>query len=436
MSAQSRKHSATTSLQPNTVLSSRASIFGDDNNNQPEHHFHIHKSKHAGSKQKSNRPGQDDSQVDPGDDLEDPEEAYSKAVLERLYGKLAGEIEIQDDTESSQATKVVETKAKRSGNMDVDEEEEEEQVMEFRLFASSTDDKDDTPTSLVVLNPKAPVEIYVHRERADLDESPGSERMRQIVASAIDAKTIMDQAAIPWARTFFAHKVIHVPLEQKDPSKPTRKSKRKREFEKKIKKGLISETELASTARKVKVSDSYGKTPFIMRKGLDRNTIDPGTATAGEYGGDRGRGRGRGGARGGRGGDRGSSRGGRGGRGGGRGGASMSSTGSEKKSDKLDSNTGVQDPSTAKRPSSDSAEQNSATPKPLKKKKSKTTDTPTTISTPVSTLASSTGTTTENSTTPTISTKKSKKDSLPPKEPKNKKPANKIDNIMAMLLGK
>ena len=84
--------------------------------------------------------------------------------------------------------------------MDTNEKgEDDEQMMEFRLFAS-TDDKDDTPTSLVVLNPKAPVEIYVHRERADLDESPGSERMRQIIASAIDAKTVLDQAAIPWVR--------------------------------------------------------------------------------------------------------------------------------------------------------------------------------------------------------------------------------------------
>jgi len=70
-------------------------------------------------------------------------------------------------------------------------------MMEFRLFATS-DDKDDTPTSIVVLNPKAPVEIYVHRDREDLDESPGSERMQQIIASAIDAKTILDQANVPW----------------------------------------------------------------------------------------------------------------------------------------------------------------------------------------------------------------------------------------------
>lgn len=69
--------------------------------------------------------------------------------------------------------------------------------MEFRLFATS-DDTDDTPTSIVILNPKAPVEIYVHRDREDLDESPGSERMRQIIASAIDAKTILEQAAVPW----------------------------------------------------------------------------------------------------------------------------------------------------------------------------------------------------------------------------------------------
>ncbi|GJJ70665.1 hypothetical protein EMPS_03015 [Entomortierella parvispora] len=342
MAAQSRKHSAVTFLQPNTVLSSRASIFGDSNsgyaNNQP-----IHKGAKKGrTSSKSNRFDQDDdhSQNDSEEDhkdVSDEEDAYSKAILERLYGKLAGEIEIKDASTSKGVRSSTEDSSDNSVSSTVDNklsifnsgsnmgetteagQEEEEQMMEFRLFATS-DDKDDTPTSIVVLNPKAPVEVYVHHDREDLDESAGSERMRQIFASAIDAKTILDQAAIPWARSFFAHKVIHVPLHQKESKSPARKSKRKREFEKKVKAGLISPSELASTARKVKVSESWGK-PFIMRKGLDRKTIDPGTAPVpGSGGRGRGRGRGRGSLRG----ERGSLRGGRGGRGGGRGGSSMS----------------------------------------------------------------------------------------------------------------
>jgi hypothetical protein len=70
--------------------------------------------------------------------------------------------------------------------------EDEDEGMEFRLFAS-----DDTPTA-IVLTAKEPEIIYVHRERPPLEESPGSERMRQIAEAAIDAKTVLEQSNTPW----------------------------------------------------------------------------------------------------------------------------------------------------------------------------------------------------------------------------------------------
>src|SRR5690242_2984933 len=73
-----------------------------------------------------------------------------------------------------------------------EEGQDEDDGMKFRLFAS-----DDTPTA-IVLNAKEPEIIYVHRERPPLDESPGSERMRQIAEAAIDAKTLLEQSHIPW----------------------------------------------------------------------------------------------------------------------------------------------------------------------------------------------------------------------------------------------
>lgn len=82
-----------------------------------------------------------------------------------------------------------------SDKSEVDEEgQDEDDGMEFRLFASH-----DTPTA-IVLNAKEPEIIHVHRERPPLDESPGSERMRQIAGAVIDAKTVLEQSHIPWVR--------------------------------------------------------------------------------------------------------------------------------------------------------------------------------------------------------------------------------------------
>ena len=82
-----------------------------------------------------------------------------------------------------------------SDKSELDEEgQDEDDGMEFRLFAS-----DDTPTA-IVLNAKEPEIIYVHRERPPLDESPGSERMRQIAEAVVDAKTVLEQSHIPWVR--------------------------------------------------------------------------------------------------------------------------------------------------------------------------------------------------------------------------------------------
>lgn len=75
-----------------------------------------------------------------------------------------------------------------------DQDEHEEEVMEFRLFASQ-----DTPSTIILHNTE-PVAAHVHRERPDLDESPGSERMKQLASVAIDASSILSLAKIPWVK--------------------------------------------------------------------------------------------------------------------------------------------------------------------------------------------------------------------------------------------
>ncbi|KAI8606307.1 hypothetical protein EDD21DRAFT_400548 [Dissophora ornata] len=257
-----------TFLQPNTVLSSRAAIFEDDFKEKT-------KEKAPSNKQRSlsrRNQYQDGDQDDASDNDDDDE--MSKSILERLYGQLQGAIEIQDTDmttpfERNTSTNADQSEAKENDSMHGEQGGEEDQMesMEFRLFASQ-----DTPTA-IILNKKEPEIVHVHRERPELDESPGSERMQQIEEASIDAATILEQAKIPWARTFFAHKVIHIPIKQSPRSTKVKKSKRKREWEKKLKAGLIDQAKISSTARKVKVSESWGQ-PVLVRKGLDRNTID------------------------------------------------------------------------------------------------------------------------------------------------------------------
>ncbi|ORZ06309.1 hypothetical protein BCR41DRAFT_361049 [Lobosporangium transversale] len=153
------------------------------------------------------------------------------------------------------------------------EEEEEDQGLEFRLFASQ-----DVPTAVLLTQKEPEIFHAVHRERPDLDESPGSERMQHIAEAVIDTATVLNQSRVPWPRAFFAHKVIHVPFKQKTEStQKTKKSRRKREWEKKVKAGLIDQATIEATSRKIKVSESWGRKPFLVRKGLDPNTIDAGT---------------------------------------------------------------------------------------------------------------------------------------------------------------
>ncbi|KAF8936852.1 hypothetical protein BGZ58_003620 [Dissophora ornata] len=412
-----------TFLQPNTVLSSRAAIFEDDFKEKT-------KEKAPSNKQRSlsrRNQYQDGDQDDASDNDDDDE--MSKSILERLYGQLQGAIEIQDTDmttpfERNTSTNADQSEAKENDSMHGEQGGEEDQMesMEFRLFASQ-----DTPTA-IILNKKEPEIVHVHRERPELDESPGSERMQQIEEASIDAATILEQAKIPWARTFFAHKVIHIPIKQSPRSTKVKKSKRKREWEKKLKAGLIDQAKISSTARKVKVSESWGQ-PVLVRKGLDRNTIDAGTATssepkkreAGDYasrGGGRG-GRG-GGGRGGRG-----VRGGRGGsvRGGGRGGGSVSIH-----REPYHERAKEEGKESAKRKHENG---NKDAPK---SKSDAITASPNTGTSLISQVSASASTVSS----PAVLKKKSvvPKAALPVKKPKSTKPMSKLDNIMAILTGK
>ncbi|KAF9192272.1 hypothetical protein BGZ51_005841 [Haplosporangium sp. Z 767] len=323
------------------------------------------------------------------------------------------------------------------------QDEEEVDAMEFRLFASQ-----DTPTAIVLAQTQ-PELVYVHRERPDLEESPGSVRMKQIADAAIDSATIMEQAKIPWTRTFFAHKVIDVPSKQRTCSGTTKKSKRKREWEKKVKAGLIDQATIDATARQVKVSESWGK-PFLVRKGLDRNTIDTGVKQTTSGSSARGGRGGRGGAQRGRGASRGS----RGGREGARGGL-KSGTHMSRRGDRQDKAVNKSD--------GDDKSELSASTVPLKRsvnehgvkdasKKRKVSDSSTAKQTSGnSSMSTSSGSkdkamisgdrSSSTKITPQDSTSsstpsKEKKATLPPKKPKASKPQSKLDNIMAILTGK
>lgn len=78
-----------TFLQPNTVRSSRAAIFDDDFGQQQQQSKPTHS-----NRTKSSRRNQDEDSQE-GEDSEDGEDQQSKSILERLYGKLQGAIEIE-----------------------------------------------------------------------------------------------------------------------------------------------------------------------------------------------------------------------------------------------------------------------------------------------------------------------------------------------------
>ncbi|KAF8937581.1 hypothetical protein BGZ47_008959 [Haplosporangium gracile] len=419
-----------TFLQPNTVRSSRAAIFDDDF----DQHQQQSKPKHSNRPKSSRRYQDQDSQEE--EDREDGDDQQSKSILERLYGQLQGAIEIED-TEITTPTSGTGLKQRLDDDSDKSEADEEGQDeddgMEFRLFAS-----DDTPTA-IVLNAKEPEIFYVHRERPLLDESPGSERMRQIAEAAIDSKTILEQSHIPWERSFFLHKVIQVPFKQEIGPKKVKKSKRKREWEKKAKAGLIDQATINSTARKTKVSESSGQ-PYIQRHGLDRNTIVSGTQPRENYS-----------SRGGRGGGRGAGRGGGRGRGRGRGGAAATSTGTTREghADKMDRHGGnkrkeVSTDRPAKKESiADSTIKKSQGEKVRPKSESTsaiitktTTDAMLSALPKKRTADSGPSNKTESSNNNTSTTSTTTLASRPPKKLKANKPMTKLDNIMAILTGK
>ncbi|KAF9582727.1 hypothetical protein BGW38_010840, partial [Lunasporangiospora selenospora] len=261
-------------LAPETTLTSRAAIYGEDP-----------------CPPKSQENVKEKTDQDTG-----------KESLSQLFALLAPkyQFEFKDAPEHNN----------ESDSMDLDDSAEPDEL-EFRLFASQE------PATVCITSKEEDMAVYrQNHERPELDESKDSLRMIQIEDAAIDVTTILEQARIPWARSFFDHKVILVPHKRSasDKCKPGKKSKRKREFEKKMKAGLIDRATLAATARKINVANSWGQ-PVLTRKGLDKNTIDAGTSgkkSGWSHSSNRGRGVGMAGRGGG---------GGRGGRGNGRGGA-------------------------------------------------------------------------------------------------------------------
>ncbi|KAF9423939.1 hypothetical protein BGZ76_003593, partial [Entomortierella beljakovae] len=254
-----------TFLQPNTTLSSRDAIFNDGYNLK---------------KRKSQRPGKGGSDSDSdGDDGDDDEEAR-KLILEKLYGQMSGSIQIEDQSSSSTSAGSGSSN-EISSTVDMEgiageEDDDEDNAMEFRLFSAQ-----DTPTKITI-TAREPEIMHIHRERAELDESPRSIRMQQIKEAAIDAALVLSQSKVPWERTFFSHKVKLITLKEQQgtgDSKKVKKSKRKREWEKKLKAGLIDQSSIVATARKIKVSESWGQEPYLVPKGLGKNTIDVGTGT-------------------------------------------------------------------------------------------------------------------------------------------------------------
>ncbi|KAF8985197.1 hypothetical protein BGZ46_005560 [Entomortierella lignicola] len=411
-------------LQPGTVISSRAAIF-DSDFSQDEKHIDI----------KHKRSGRNTDHFSDEDASNNEEDEFSNSILEKLYGQLQGSIEIEDvdetqsrrsmSTDSDQISVDNKHESMLSGTRHNEDSEvnDEEDVMQFRLFATQ-----DTPTT-IILHHHEPEVLHQHRERPELDESPGSERMQQIALAAIDATTILQQSKMPWERSFFPHKVILVTSkEQKSSSstKKVKKSKRKREWEKNLKAGLIDQATIKATTRKVKVSDSWGKEPFLVRKGVSEIRV--------ERGGKGGRGA-RGGMRGGRGG-RGSMR------GGSRGGYSSADRIPHSRTSGQDDKNGSDKKNIVR------SLENDISSNPVVKKKRKMESTSTDTSSSQSDLPSN-NTKTESKTkslgtasTTVLKTKdspsltpKEVKSTLPPKKPKVK-PTSKLDNIMAILTGK
>ncbi|KAG0227247.1 hypothetical protein BGW42_003092 [Actinomortierella wolfii] len=259
-------------LQPNTKRSSRAAIFGDnsdsddgDDNNED----FVKKRSARDARQGSNHP------KSPEDDA-----ALARLMLERLYGRIQESIVIQENnmsqtTESDAADHGMDVDSDDHTTRTPEEEDGGEEGIEFRLFASQ---KEPTKVALVTKTPEVEV---IHVERKELDEDPSSLRMRQIAEAAISPTLIIQQSREPWERQFFHHQVRHLTLKDQHIQKK-KKSKKQRDWEKKVKNGEIDKETIEKTARKIKVAESYGW-PTIMRKGLDRGTIDSGRPQYGEY---------------------------------------------------------------------------------------------------------------------------------------------------------
>ncbi|KAG0344213.1 hypothetical protein BG004_004634 [Podila humilis] len=352
----------------------------------------------------------------------------------------------QDDTLSSSISSTNTQQEQQQRSQEDKVEEGEDTLLEFRLFSTQ-----DTPTKISLAQQKPTEQVMkmleaTHRLRRELDEDPSSERIQQIHEAAIDAMTILEQAQIPWARTFFEHKIIRVAYQQqqkqqlnlKARTQKTKPSRAKRVWAKKIATGEITFAEKQASARKIKVSESYGRKPYLERKGLGRNTIDPGTTSFQNRGGGRGRG-GRGGGgtgRGGRGG--GASRGGGGikGRGGGRSvGANQERNKATSSSSSSSTSASIATTTTAVAGSPSSQDVNSTTNKRDASTQGHILATAA-AQTPVKVTRESATTTTTTTTTKSSTLKGATTLPKKPKAKKDNKPMSKIDNIMAMLMSK
>ncbi|ORX89788.1 hypothetical protein K493DRAFT_318446 [Basidiobolus meristosporus CBS 931.73] len=112
-----------------------------------------------------------------------------------------------------------------------EEEEEEPEEIVFRLFNTPKIEK----VKLAVPEPE-PI-VFPTRPESDDEFEVTDEMKLQFESVAITSGQIIEESKLPWERQFFLHKVIEVPL--KTPKrKRIRKSKAKKEWEKKVAQGL------------------------------------------------------------------------------------------------------------------------------------------------------------------------------------------------------
>ncbi|KAK9765456.1 hypothetical protein K7432_006212 [Basidiobolus ranarum] len=144
------------------------------------------------------------------------ESVQENKALEALMAK-SFSFEMQEDSDSEE-------------KLDANSEEESEGMV-FRLFNTPKIDK----VNLALPEPE-PI-VYPTRPESDEEFEITDEMKAQFESVAIASNQILEESKLPWERQFFLHKIIEVPF--KAPKrKRTRKSKAKKEWEKKVAQGL------------------------------------------------------------------------------------------------------------------------------------------------------------------------------------------------------